>query len=165
MAMYSFAKAITEGRKIALYDEGLLLRDFTYIDDIVLGIVSVLFEAAKSDETWSEQLRLATSIAPYRIFNIGNEDAVEVRRVVSLIERHLGKTARVEFLPRNPADVRATFADISDLTAQFGFLPKTSIEEGVEKFVSWFKEFHKLTSASRTIGNAVSPNDSIGVSL
>jgi UDP-glucuronate 4-epimerase len=143
MAMFRFARAITTGTPLQLYNHGNMKRDFTYIDDIVECLVRLADRPATPDPTWSgDAPHPATSNAPYRIYNIGNSAPVEVRYVVALLERHFGKQARVEYLPMQPGDVPATFADVAALEAAVGFRPTVSIEEGVERFVRWYRDYH-----------------------
>jgi UDP-glucuronate 4-epimerase len=135
MATFSFTKAILEGRSIDLYNYGKMQRDFTYIDDIVEGIIRVaahLPTAKPGDD----------SAAPYRVYNIGNHQPVELIRFVEVLESCLGTTAQKNFLPLQPGDVLATYADISDLKREVGFEPRTPIEVGIEKFVKWYCDYY-----------------------
>jgi UDP-glucuronate 4-epimerase len=131
MAYYSFARAIAAGEPITLYDDGRLKRDFTYIDDIVAGIVGCL-----------EQPPLATP--PDRVLNIGNNRAEEVRTLVGLLEQELGRKAVVRMAPRPAADVEETFASVDAVGALTGFVPRTPLAEGIAKFAAWFKEWHGI---------------------
>jgi UDP-glucuronate 4-epimerase len=142
MAMWLFTEAITEGRPVKLFNHGDARRDFTYIDDIVESIVRLMTHPAAGNPDWSgDDPDPATSRAPWRIFNIGNHDAVEVTRLVDLIEQAVGKKAKRELLPMQPGDVHATFADVSALRQAVGFAPKTPIENGVRAFVSWYRDY------------------------
>jgi UDP-glucuronate 4-epimerase len=144
MAMYIFAKAISEGEPIKLFNRGEMRRDFTYIDDVVETIERVIAKIpAKAKLPPIGNLDPATSsTAPWRIYNIGNNRNVEVPRVVALLEQELGRKAKVELMPMQPGDVPETCADIDDLMREVGFRPTTSIEDGVRKFVSWYRQYH-----------------------
>jgi len=143
MAYFSFTKAILEGRPIDLYNHGRMQRDFTYIDDIVEGIVRVADLVAVPDPAWNgQQPDPATSSAPWRVYNIGNNQPVELLRFVEILERCLGKTAQKNLLPLQPGDLPSTCADLDDLTAATGFTPSTSIEEGLARFVSWYRAYY-----------------------
>ncbi len=143
MAYFSFTKAILEGRPIDLYNHGRMQRDFTYIDDIVEGIVRVADLVAVPDPAWNgQQPDPATSSAPWRVYNIGNNQPVELLQFVETLERCLGKTAQKNLLPLQPGDLPSTCADLDDLTAATGFTPSTSIEEGLARFVSWYRAYY-----------------------
>jgi UDP-glucuronate 4-epimerase len=144
MAMYIFAKAISEGEPIKLFNRGEMRRDFTYIDDVVETIERVIAKIpAKAKLPPIGNLDPATSsTAPWRIYNMGNSRNVEVPRVVALLEQELGRKAKVELMPMQPGDVPETCADIDDLMREVGFRPTTSIEDGVRKFVSWYRQYH-----------------------
>jgi UDP-glucuronate 4-epimerase len=145
MMMYHFAEAILQGRPIPLFNAGLMERDFTYIDDIVEGVVRSCWITATPNPDWSgDAPEGATSAAPYRIYNIGNGRPEQVLKVVELLEQNLGRKAERKLLPMQPGDVPATFADISRLAAATGFTPYTPIETGVAAFVSWFKAYRGL---------------------
>lgn len=142
MAMWLFAEAILAGRPIRLFNHGRMRRDFTYIDDIVEAVVRLIDRPATGDPGWSgDHPDPATSRAPWRLYNIGNNAPVEVTHVVRLIEEALGHTAQRELLPMQPGDVAETYADVAALEAAVGFKPKTPIEEGVSRFVKWFREY------------------------
>ncbi len=120
-------------------------RDFTYIDDIVEGVVRTSDTLAKPNSEWSGVAPdPGTSRAPYRIYNIGNNEPVELMRLIGCLEEALGKTAEKNFLPMQAGDVPATFADVDDLTRDVGFRPSTPIEEGVRRFVAWYREFYRV---------------------
>jgi UDP-glucuronate 4-epimerase len=143
MAMFIFAKAITEGRPIQLFNYGRMRRDFTYVDDVVEAVERVIAKIPKKNELPSDsKLDPATSAAPWRIYNIGNNRTVEVPRVVALLEQELGRKAKVELVPMQAGDVPETCADVDDLMRDVGFRPVTSIEDGVRNFVAWFRQFH-----------------------
>jgi len=134
MAYFSFTKAVEAGQPIDLYNEGRMKRDFTYIDDIVEGIVRVSDRPATPDPSWSgENPDPSTSKAPYRLYNIGNHNPVELLHFVEVLEKCLGKEAKKRFLPMQPGDVPATYADISELIRDVGFNPATSIEDGLAR--------------------------------
>lgn len=143
MAYFSFTRAILEGRPIDLYNHGRMQRDFTYIDDIVEGVVRVADLVAASDPAWNGQRPdPATSSAPWRVYNIGNNRPVELLQFVEALERCLGKTAQKNLLPLQPGDLPSTCADLDDLTAAIGFTPSTSIEVGLARFVSWYRAYY-----------------------
>ena len=143
MAMFIFTKAILEGRPISLFNRGNMRRDFTYIDDIVTAVIRTSDRVAAPNLAWrGEKPDPGTSLAPYRIYNIGNNSPVEVTYVVSLLEQELGRKAERIYLGMQPGDVPATCADIEDLSNDVGFRPSTSIEEGVKQFVAWYKEYY-----------------------
>jgi UDP-glucuronate 4-epimerase len=143
MAMYIFASAILEGRPIRLFNHGKMRRDFTYVDDVVESVVRLVDRKPVPDSAWSgENPNPATSSAPYRIYNIGNNSPTEVSRVVALLEEELGRQAVKEMAPIQPGDVPATYADVDDLMRDIGFRPSTPIEEGVHRFAKWFREYN-----------------------
>ncbi len=145
MAMYLFAKAILEGKPIKLFNHGRMQRDFTYIDDIVEAIVRLIDRVPQPDPAWSgDKPDPSSSTAPWRIYNIGNNKPEELMHVVEVLERALGRSAIKELAPIEPGDVPATFADVDDLMRDVGFRPSTSIEDGVDRFVQWFKDYHQL---------------------
>ena len=144
MAMFIFAKAILEGRPIQLFNHGEMLRDFTYIDDIVEGVVTLLRKPPAADPSWDAAAGdPGTSAAPYRVFNIGNHRPVKVPYVIELLEKELGVKAVIENLPMQAGDVPATFADIDDLHALTGFWPRTNIEEGIKRFAAWYLTYFR----------------------
>jgi UDP-glucuronate 4-epimerase len=141
MAMFIFTKAILEGRPIPVFNHGRMRRDFTYVDDIVEGVRRVVDRPAEPDPSWSgDQPDPGTSRAPYRLYNIGNHRPVELMHVIVTLERALGVEAVKEMLPMQPGDVPATCADVDDLARDVGFAPATPIEEGIARFVRWYKE-------------------------
>jgi UDP-glucuronate 4-epimerase len=143
MALFLFTKAILEGKPIDVYNNGNMKRDFTYIDDVVEGIVKVLDKPAKPDPTWTgKDPKPNTSQAPYRIYNIGNSSPVNLMDFIEAIEETLGKKAKKNFLPLQKGDVPATWADVEDLETSFGYKPIAKVEDGVKKFVEWYKNFY-----------------------
>jgi UDP-glucuronate 4-epimerase len=144
MAMWIFAESILDGRPITLFNHGHMRRDFTYVDDIVQSLVKLVPKAPSGDPAWSgAHPDPATSRAPYRIFNIGNNNPVDLMHLVETLERCLGRKAERILAPMVVGDVPATYADVSDLAAEIGFKPSTSIEDGVARFVSWYREYHQ----------------------
>ena len=145
MAYFSFTKAILEGRPIDVFNHGEMQRDFTYIDDIVEGVIRVLDKPATVNADYDPVLAdAATSDAPYRIFNIGNHQPVKLLDFIAALESALGKTAEKRFLPMQPGDVPATYADADRLDAWVGFAPSTSINAGVAQFVAWYRNYYSL---------------------
>lgn len=143
MALFLFTKAILEGKPLQLFNGGDMIRDFTYIDDIVEGVVRVLDQPAQPNEEWSAfSPDPATSYAPYRVFNIGNSEPVQLRDFVRALEVHLGRSAVIEKLPMQAGDVRATKADVSELERAVGFRPSTSVHEGIRQFVDWYRGYY-----------------------
>jgi UDP-glucuronate 4-epimerase len=143
MAMFIFAKAILNGQPIQLFNHGNMLRDFTFVDDIVEGLVRLGMRPATPNPAWSGQKPdPGTSSAPYRIYNIGNNSPVRLSRLIEVMEEALGKKAIREYLPLQPGDVPEAFANVDDLIADVGFSPKTSVEDGVAAFLAWYKEYH-----------------------
>jgi len=145
MSPILFAKAITEGQKLKVFNYGKHRRDFTYIDDIVEGVIRTLDNVAKPNAQWSGQTPdSATSKAPFRVYNIGNQKPVELLDYIETIEKHIGKTAEKELLPLQPGDVVDTYADVEDLVKDVGYKPNTSIDDGIKKFVTWYKDYYKV---------------------
>ncbi len=143
MALFLFTKAILAGEPIKVFNYGKMKRDFTYIDDIVEGVVRTLDLVAAGNESWcGDNPDPGTSRAPYRIYNIGNNQPVELMQLIETLEKALGKTASKELMPIQPGDVPQTYADVDDLIQVVGFKPATSIEEGVSRFVDWYLEYH-----------------------
>ncbi|MGE0564823.1 MAG: NAD-dependent epimerase [Pseudolabrys sp.] len=144
MSMFLFTDKIIKGEPIDVFNEGKHQRDFTYIDDIVEGVVRSVDRIATPNPDWSsEEPDPGTSSAPYRLYNIGNHSPVRLMDYIACIEKAVGKTAKKNFLPLQPGDVPATYADVSDLKADIGFEPKTPIEDGVKRFVAWYREFYR----------------------
>ena len=145
MAMWLFTKAIVAGEPIKLFNHGKMRRDFTYVDDIVESIVRMVDRAPSANATWSgETPDPGSSTAPWRVYNIGNNNPVEVVDVVSLLEQAIGKKAKRELVPMQPGDVPATYADVDDLMRDIGFKPSTPIADGVARFVEWYRAYHRL---------------------
>jgi UDP-glucuronate 4-epimerase len=144
MALFLFTRAILEDQTIDVYNQGNMQRDFTFIDDIVEGICRVSERIPSPNPVWQgDRPDPATSFAPYKIYNIGNNNPVELRYFIETIEKNLHKQAKKNFLPLQPGDVPATYADVDDLMADVGFKPATPIEEGINKFVSWYRKYYK----------------------
>jgi UDP-glucuronate 4-epimerase len=144
MAMFLFTKAILAGRPIELFNEGRMQRDFTYIDDIAEGVLRTLDHIPTPNSDWSgEHPDPSCSRAPYRVYNIGNNQPVELMRVIELLEGCLGKPAIRTYLPMQPGDVPATCADVDDLSRDVGFRPATPIETGVARFIAWYREYYQ----------------------
>jgi UDP-glucuronate 4-epimerase len=145
MALFLFTKAIIEGQKIDVFNNGLMRRDFTYIDDIVEGVVRVIKNPAKPNPEWTgKNPDPGTSSAPYRVYNIGSSKPVLLMDFIRTIESYLGKEAEKNYLPLQPGDVPASHADVKDLMKDFGYCPQTSIETGIKKFLEWYIDFYKL---------------------
>lgn len=145
MACYKFTKAIYEGQPIDVYNKGNMMRDFTYIDDIVEGVVRVMDIIPKGDKSWTgKNPDPSSSRFPYKIYNIGNNKPVKLLDFIKALENAIGKSAIMNFMPMQPGDVLATFADVDDLVKDAGFKPSTTIHEGVGLFVEWYRQFYKL---------------------
>lgn len=143
MALFLFTKAILEEKAIKVFNHGKMQRDFTYIDDIIEGVVSVMGRLPKPDPTWNgDNPDPGTSYTSYKIYNIGNNNPVELMEFIAAIEKALGRQAKKEFLDLQPGDVVATYAAIDDLIEDVGFKPRTSIHTGIKRFVAWFKEYY-----------------------
>ncbi len=145
MALFLFTDAILNGRTIQVFNHGRMQRDFTYIDDIVEGVVRVMGRRPEPNPSWSgERPDPGTSYAPYKIYNIGNNQPVELNTFVQTIETVLGLEARKEYIDLQPGDVPATYADVDDLMVDVGFKPATDIHTGIERFVEWYKAYYRL---------------------
>jgi UDP-glucuronate 4-epimerase len=145
MALFKFTKGIVEGQPIPVFNKGNMVRDFTYIDDIVEGVIRAIDNVAKPDPMWNgDKPNCATSYAPYRIYNIGNNQPVELMKYITTLENCLGKKAELNLLPMQDGDVPATYADTDALAADVGFKPATSIESGIARFVDWYKEYYGI---------------------
>ncbi len=141
MAPFLFTSAILEDRPIKVFNHGKMLRDFTYVDDIVEGVIRIQDVIPQVDEN-NPRTSPDSSSAPYRVFNIGNNEPIELSRFIEAIESAAGKAAKKDYLPMQPGDVPATYADIDSLQAAVGFKPSTTIEEGMQKFVEWYKAYY-----------------------
>ena len=145
MALFLFTEAILKGEPINVFNEGKMRRDFTYVADIVEGIIRVSDNTAASNPDWSsDSPDPATSQAPYRVYNIGNNQPVELMHLIETLEKCLGKTAQLNMMPMQPGVVPATFAVVDDLIRDVDFKPATSIEDGVARFVEWYCDYHKV---------------------
>ena len=145
MALFLFTKAILEGKPIDVFNYGKCRRDFTYIDDIVEGVIRTLDKVASPNPDWSgDAPDTGTSYAPYRLYNIGNNQPVELLRFIEVIEDCLGKKAEKNMLPLQPGDVPATYANVDDLMRDVGFKPETTIEQGIENFIRWYRDYYKI---------------------
>ena len=145
MALFLFTKAILEGKPIDVFNHGKMLRDFTYIDDIVEGVIRTSDHTASPNPEWnSDRPDPATSKAPYRIYNIGNNNPVELMQLISTLEQSLGRVAEKRLLPIQPGDVPATYANVDALVQDVGFQPATPIETGVRNFVAWYREYYHI---------------------
>ena len=143
MALFKFTRGILAGEPIPVFNEGRMIRDFTYIDDIVEGVIRILDRVPSPNEGWkSDDPDPATSSAPYRVYNIGNNRPVELMTYISVLEKALGKKARLDLLPMQPGDVPSTMADVKDLERDTGFRPKTTVEEGIARFVTWYRKYY-----------------------
>ena len=145
MALFIFTKAILEERPIDIYNNGKMKRDFTYIDDIIKGIINVLDTPPKGNSGWrGRHPDPSSSPAPYRIYNIGRNSPVSLMDFIDSIERSVGKRAKRNYLPMQPGDVPATWADVDDLVRDLDYSPRIQISEGVERFVKWYTEYYKI---------------------
>ena len=144
MALFKFTKAILDGEKIQVFNFGKHRRDFTYVDDIVEGVIRVLDQPAQPNPSWDgANPDPGTSLAPWRVYNIGNNSPVDLMDYIQAIEKALGMEAEKELLPLQPGDVPDTYADVTDLVEEFGYKPSMTIEEGIGNFVNWYKEYFK----------------------
>jgi UDP-glucuronate 4-epimerase len=144
MAMWIFAAAIFAGQPIKLFNHGKMRRDFTYVDDVVEAIVRLVDRAPAPNPSWSgENPDPGSSTAPWRVYNIGNNNPVEVLEVVRLLERSIGKIAKRELAPMQPGDIPATYADADDLMRDAGFKPATPIDVGIGRFIDWYRHYHR----------------------
>lgn len=145
MALFKFTKNILEDKAIPVFNHGNHTRDFTFVDDIVEGVIRVSDKIATSDETWSpEQPSPAKSHAPFRIFNIGNNNPVQLIEYIRAIEKATGKTAQLDLLPMQPGDVPDTFADSNALAAYVDYRPATTVDDGVKTFVDWYRDYYRV---------------------
>ena len=145
MAMFLFTKAILAGQPINVFNYGNMRRDFTYVDDIVEGVIRTAEHVPQGEANWnSDSPDPGTSNAPFRVYNIGNNKPVELSHVIEVLERCLGAKAKKNLMPMQPGDVPETFADVDDLIRDVGFAPSTPIETGIERFVEWYRQYHKV---------------------
>ncbi len=145
MVLFIFAKAILEGRPIDVFNHGMMRRDFTYVDDIVEGVVRVIDKVPQPDPGWDGgDPDPASGGCPYKLYNIGNNNPVELARFIEILEGSLGKKAEKNLLPMQPGDVLATYADVDDLMRDVGFRPSTPLEEGVRRFVDWYRSYYGI---------------------
>lgn len=145
MALFLFTKAILEGRPIDVFNYGRMQRDFTYIDDIIEGVARIMEKIPEKNPHWSgDEPDSATSYAPYKLYNIGNNNPVELMRFIEVLEDCLGKKAEKNLLPLQAGDVPATYADVDDLIRDVGFKPSTPLDEGIGRFVEWYREYYGI---------------------
>jgi UDP-glucuronate 4-epimerase len=145
MALFLFTKNILAGKPIDVFNYGNHKRDFTYIDDIVEGVIRTLDHTAEPNPDWnSDSPDSATSKAPYRLYNIGNNQPVELMHYIDVLQDCLGKKAELNMLPLQPGDVPATYADVQDLVNDVGYKPDTSVEDGIARFVEWYRDFYQV---------------------
>lgn len=150
MALFLFSKAIVEGKPIDVFNHGKMKRDFTYIDDIAEGVVRVTDRVPRGNSSWKgDQPDPGSSHAPYRIYNIGNNNPVELMELIQALENAFGKKAEKRFLPMQPGDVPATYADVDDLMRDVDFRPATPIQTGVERFVQWYRNYYDQRNQTR----------------
>jgi UDP-glucuronate 4-epimerase len=144
MAYYTFTKAILEGRPIDVFNDGRMQRDFTYVDDVTEAVVRLVDRVPASDPSWSgDDPNPATSLAPWRLYNIGNNRPEDITTVVALLEREFGRKAVTELAPIQPGDVAETCANVDALMKEIGFRPATPIEEGIRRFVAWYQRYYR----------------------
>lgn len=145
MALFKFTRAILAGQPMDVFNHGKMHRDFTYIDDIIEGVVRVMDRPAQPNDRWDgSHPDPGTSNAPYRIYNIGNDNPVELMRYIEALEQALGKKGIKNMLPMQPGDVPATWANVDDLVTDTGFKPQTSIESGIQRFVDWYRNYYQV---------------------
>lgn len=143
MALFLFTRAIMDNQPIKVFNNGNMERDFTYIDDIVEGVIRVMEKIPTPDPAWSsDDPTPSSSCVPYKIYNIGNNHPVKLMDFIHTIERAIGKKAQIDYLPMQPGDVPATYADVNDLISAIGFTPSTSIDQGIKNFVDWYKTYY-----------------------
>jgi UDP-glucuronate 4-epimerase len=159
MALFKFTECILAGKPIDVFNHGKMKRDFTYIDDIVEGVLRTADRLPAPNSNWSgDAPDPSTSTAPYRIYNIGNHQPVELSEFIDVLERALGVPAKRNYLPMQPGDVLATFADIEDLSRDVGFHPQTSIEDGIARFVAWYRDYFQRGGANTNVSSTSKPN-------
>lgn len=144
MALYLFTRAITEGKPINVFNHGKMRRDFTYIDDIIEGVFRVVHRIPEPNPRWDGNAPdPGSSPAPYKLYNIGNNNTVELEQFISVLETALGQKAIRNYMDLQPGDVPATYANVDDLVRDVGFKPSTTIEDGIEKFIAWYKDYYR----------------------
>ena len=145
MAYFSFTRDIIAGKPIKVFNHGKMERDFTYIDDIIEGILRLIDKIPAANKDWDETKDdISTSFAPYKIYNIGNNEPVSLLRFIEILEVKIGKKAEKIYMDMQPGDVLRTYADVSDLERDIGFRPSTSLEQGLDEFVKWYKDYYKI---------------------
>ncbi len=145
MALYLFARAITTGQPINLFNHGNMRRDFTHIDDVVEAIIRIIDRVPQGDPNWSGATpEPSRSKAPWRIYNVGNSQPEDLMHVVALLEKGFGRVAQKNLLPMQPDDVLETFADVDELEREIGFRPQVAIEQGIETFVAWYRDYYRV---------------------
>ena len=145
MALFLFTKAILDGEPIEVYNDGEMKRDFTYIDDIINGLFSLLDSPPKSVSQWNGKVAdPSSSKAPFKLYNIGNNSPVNLMDFIGEIEQQLGKKAKINYKPLQPGDVVASHADVDDLVEDFGYKPSTTVDEGIRDFIDWYKEYYNI---------------------
>jgi len=145
MALFIFTKAILEGRPIQIFNHGNMLRDFTYVDDIVEGILRVALNPPKANPAWlASKSDASSSSAPYKVYNIGNNSPVQLMDFIKAAENELGIEAVKEYLPLQPGDVPATYADVHDLERDMDYKPATTVQHGIKMFIQWYRQYYKV---------------------
>ena len=148
MALFLFTRAILAGEPIKVFNNGHMERDFTYVDDVVEGLFRLLDHAPTGDPSWNpENPAPDRSIAPYRVYNIGNNAPVKLMDFISELEKQLGREAEKEFLPMQPGDVAATYADVTDLRQDLGYKPQISVQDGIARFIRWYREYYNVRTS------------------
>ena len=142
MALFLFTKAIMEDKPIKIFNHGNMVRDFTYVDDIVEGVARVIDSPPEISQAKNPDASCSNT-APYKVYNIGNSSPVQLMDYIAAIEKQLGKTAQKELMPMQPGDVPRTDADVTDLQRDLGYKPDTTVEKGIERFVAWYREYYK----------------------
>jgi UDP-glucuronate 4-epimerase len=146
MALFKFTRGILNGERIPVFNKGQMIRDFTFVDDIVEGVIRSIDSPARPNPRWSgDKPDSASSYAPYRVYNIGNNQPVELMHYIRVLEDALGRKADIELLPMQDGDVPATYANVDALQRDVGFRPSTPIEEGVRRFVEWYKDYYRVS--------------------
>jgi UDP-glucuronate 4-epimerase len=143
MALFLFVRAILDDKPIQVFNHGKMNRDFTYIDDIIEGVFRIMGKLPLPNPSWTgDRPDPGTSYAPFKVYNIGNNNPVELSAFIEIIEKKLGKSARKTYMDLQPGDVVSTYADIDDLIADVGFKPQTPLETGIERFIAWYREYY-----------------------